>query len=167
MIHQHEGNCLDIPFGIIVQGCNAQGKMKSGIAKQIRALWPIVYTVYRQEYRKARKDSPSLPLGTISHAAVGPSKIVVNAITQEFYGRDQDVLYVSYDGLRKAFQALGDLITTNSVFGNLADLHGVHFPLIGCGLANGDWNIVSKIIDECLPDVEKHLWIYTPPVDEL
>ena len=35
----------------------------------------------------------------------------------------------------------------------------VHFPKIGAGLANGDWNIIQEIIDSSLDqDIKKNLW---------
>lgn len=34
----------------------------------------------------------------------------------------------------------------------------VHMPKIGCGLAGGDWSIVSRIIDEELNDVEVYVY---------
>ena len=34
------------------------------------------------------------------------------------------------------------------------------YPLIGAGLTGGDWNIISKIIDEELIDVDHTLVLY-------
>ena len=39
----------------------------------------------------------------------------------------------------------------------------VHFPLIGCGLAHGTWEEVSKRIELGLgPNIEKVLWHFAP-----
>lgn len=129
--------------GVIVHGCNAQGVMGSGVAAQIRKKWPKAYEVYR------RMD---MELGLVSFAVVEYGVTVANAITQEFYGRDGKV-YADYLAIRSAFAAI------NIVASNEGETV-VNFPLIGCGLAGGDWDVVSKIIDEELDDtLEKVLWV--------
>lgn len=129
--------------GVIVHGCNCQRVMGSGVAAQIRKKWPKAYEVYR------RMD---MELGLVSFAVVEYGVIVANALTQEFYGRDGKV-YVDYLAVRQAFA------TINIVACNEGETV-VNFPLIGCGRAGGDWNVVSKIIDQELDDsIEKVLWL--------
>jgi len=43
---------------------------------------------------------------------------------------------------------------------NIRDGRDIHFPLIGCGLDGGNWNIVENIINEVLDDTAKNnLWV--------
>jgi O-acetyl-ADP-ribose deacetylase (regulator of RNase III) len=147
MIEEHVGDLLAIGRGIIVHGCNARGRMGSGIALSIKHTFPLAYQAYQQQYRQS-----GLHLGDISVARVGDQKYVVNAVTQEEYGRDPDRVYVDYDAVRQCFTKVNVLARELGL--------PVHFPLIGCGLAHGDWHIVSRIIDETLdPDIPRHLWV--------
>lgn len=147
MIEEHKGDLLAIERGIIVHGCNAQGVMGSGVALSIKHAFPIAYRAYRQQFEQS-----GLHPGDISVARVSAQKYVVNAVTQEFFGRDPDRIYVDYEAVRQCFTKVNDLAKELGL--------PVHFPLIGCGLAHGDWKIVSSIIDETLDaDIPRHLWI--------
>lgn len=151
MIIKKQGNLLDAN-GIIVHGCNSQGIMGSGVAKQIKDKWPAVYDRYRFKFL-----NESLPLGSLTYVRTDPDRLVVNAITQKDYGRTSK-RYVSYDAIETAFKRISELILQNTQYTPIPTI--VNFPLIGCGLANGDWKIVSKIIDDSLDDsITKVLWI--------
>lgn len=137
-IEYRVGDLLDSGLRCIAHGCNAQGVMKSGIAKAIRARYPIAFTKYREAY-EAQNDN--LTLGQVIRADVSSDRTILNVITQEFYGRDPNTVYVDYDAIRYAMYSI-NLITACGGF------HSVGFPLIGAGLANGDWTIISRIIEE-------------------
>lgn len=157
MINVLEGNVLDIPFGIVVHGCNSHGVMGSGIAKEVKARFPGAFKVYSEEYAcRVNKGCSGLELGSITvYDPPGTALIIVNAVTQQDYGREPGHVYVDYDAMYTCFTK----IKTIAIEKNMP----VNFPLIGCGLANGDWNIVSAIIEDALgPDVEKILWNFTP-----
>jgi O-acetyl-ADP-ribose deacetylase (regulator of RNase III) len=147
MIIEHKGDLLSVEKGIIVHGCNAQGVMGSGVARLIRDKYPTAYTLYRSTY-----ESRGLKVGEVIYLRVNENLMIANAITQQNFGGDPRVVYVNYERLRDCFSDVAKLASLTSL--------PVHFPLIGCGLANGDWNVVSKIIDEAMPDpIEKHLWV--------
>jgi O-acetyl-ADP-ribose deacetylase (regulator of RNase III) len=154
-----QGNVLDIPHGIIVHGCNAQGKMKSGIAKEIRARFPGAYDVYMDDYNRfIEAGVKEVRLGNCTAFEVSPTKWIVNGVTQRFYGRDKSIVYVDYKAIQEVFDTIVMFAPKE-----LLRAHGLHFPKIGCGLANGDWAIVSKIIDDCVPDsIPKFYWEFNP-----
>ncbi len=131
---------------IIVHGCNAQGVMGSGFAGQIRKRYPEAYEVYR------RKDlSKKLTLGSSNGFQYENGLMVVNAITQEFYGRDVEVVYVNYEAVRKSLS----LVAKGSIFYQLP----VHLPLIGGGLANGNHETLIGIFEEVFKDSDATLWL--------
>jgi O-acetyl-ADP-ribose deacetylase (regulator of RNase III) len=134
-----EGDLLASDEFIIAHGCNAQGVMKSGIAKAIRAQYPIAYNEYRAVYEK---QGDKLNLGQVIVAETA-NRIILNIISQEFYGRDADVVYVSYDGIANAILNINDAF----LFGDLPGHNRVAFPMIGAGLANGNWEKISSIIE--------------------
>jgi len=162
MIIEHVGNLLDVTKGIIVHGCNCQGVMGSGVAKSIRDKWPSVYNAYNDHYNFeglhlgdtipvcGERNTNSIHISKYTHQ-LPEELIVVNAMTQYEYGGVKGVVYVDYDAVAACFSCIKLLARDTGL--------PVHFPLIGCGLANGDWNIVSEIIESALgPDIEKHLW---------
>lgn len=163
----HEGDLLSVDRGIIVHGCNCQGVMGSGIAKAIREKWPVVYDAYESHYYNC---DDTLYLGDIVTVAsydcnddwypyinnyttdLPAELIVVNAMTQFDYGRDKNVVYVDYDAITAAFARVKILARETKL--------PVHFPRIGAGLANGDWDeIRTRIINTLGHDIEKHLWV--------
>lgn len=167
MMKQVKGDLLSLTQGILVHGCNCQGQMGAGIALPIRNKWkPVYYAYVSRHARVGLRTGDTVIVGHSSmvkneaikphldaHCEVLPTGlIVVNAMTQETFGRDPSRVYVDYDGLEAAFEKVGALARDSGL--------AVHFPLIGCGLANGKWDEVSKRIERALgPDVEKTLWL--------
>lgn len=133
-----EGDLLltDAPY--ILHGCNAQGVMGSGVAKAIRAKYPSAYSVYCLQHEKGEAK-----LGAVTFALQDDGKTVLNAITQEFYGRDGKQ-YVNYNAVRDALQRINwwfvVMYTDNAP--------EVAMPKIGAGLGNGDWDVIAEIIEE-------------------
>lgn len=147
------GNLLSVQEGIIVHGCNAQGVMGSGVAAGVRAQYPGAYDAYRQAYDTAKKEGlECLQLGRVVWFTVSkdPKLAIANAITQKFYGRDPKVRYVDYEAIEQAFARIAKVAREHQL--------EVHYPLIGAGLANGDWGVISKIINQQLEGVSHTLW---------
>lgn len=125
-------------FSNIVHGCNCYTTMGAGIAKSIKQMFPRAYAA------DVELDlSPANRLGCISSASVeadyvGEEFRVINAYTQLHYGRGK--MHVDYNAVRMCFRAIS---LYHCGVGTITA-----YPLIGCGLAGGDWNIISKIIDE-------------------
>ncbi len=134
----------EVKSGIILHQCNSQGVMASGIAKQLRETYPVVWDDYIAEFQCQFRDL----LGKIIVSAVSQDLIVISIVGQFNYGRDKEV-YTSYVALSQAFTAINKLLKDLDV--------EIHHPLIGCGLGGGDWTIVSKIIEDNL-DHETTLW---------
>lgn len=137
MIKYKVGNLLDCEEQIIIHGCNAQGVMGSGVAKAIREKYPEAYETY-MSYKPI-----GYKLGTINFAIGKDGKLIGNAITQKYYGRNKNIVYVSYESIREVFKFINLTFVDDSVA----------IPRIGAGLANGDWNIIENIINEECKDV--------------
>ena len=144
-----KGDLFTADIEVIAHGCNAQGVMGSGVAKIIREKYPKAYNRYRKEYELHNH----LKLGDIIAVPCGDRvndrsnyKVIINAITQEFYGRDGQ-RYVSYDGVADAMVKIN----------RLADIYGiteVAMPKIGAGYGGGDWNVIESIIESELKQVK-------------
>jgi O-acetyl-ADP-ribose deacetylase (regulator of RNase III) len=133
MISYITGDLLDANQQVIIQGCNAQGVMGSGVAKSIRSKWPNVYEIYNLRYKTF-----GLELGDIIPVATVDGHIIVNCITQEFYGRDP-IQYVSYDAIATCLEKINNRVLDWGV-------SEVAMPKVGAGLGGGSWDIIEQII---------------------
>jgi O-acetyl-ADP-ribose deacetylase (regulator of RNase III) len=137
---------------MVVHGCNAQGVMGAGFAKQIKQRFPAAFQAYRRAY------GAGLGTITLSRSALGESDepIICNMITQQNIAQPwSEGPLVSYDAIYNGF----DKVFRYAKKHNLT----VNFPLIGAGLGGGQWQIISAIIEfsENKFDVstQKHLWV--------
>lgn len=149
------GDILSAPRGIIVHGCNAQGVMGSGIAKDVKAQFPGAYLAYTQHL-----DKTTNPLGTVAFYDVpGTDLTIANAITQRTFGRGGQ-RFVDYRAIQTAFDTIIRVAQRAPI------PRAVHYPQIGAGLGGGDWSLISEIIDNCFerasPGLLRTLWIYEP-----
>jgi len=152
-MHKVTGDLIEkCTAGFIVHGCNCQGAMGSGIAKIIRDKWPLVYTQYDRYHR-----TEGLKLGTVQPVNIDGDLVIVNAMTQEFYAGHPTCphrnRHIDYEAVAKCFEAINGL---PAVFPDVTPV--VSFPLIGAGLARGNWNIIETIIKETITDMETVLW---------
>lgn len=123
------------PGDAMVHGCNAQGVMGSGVALSVKTLYPGAYAAYRKA-----EETQGLFMGTVVPYFDTNDKIwVLNAITQEYFGRDPNVRYVSYDAMEDAFRVIRRLAFNTNI-------ERILFPLIGAGLGNGTWSVIEEII---------------------
>lgn len=142
LIIQHKGDILRSDCDVIMHQANARSTMGSGIAKQIRAEFPIVY-----EVDCVSPLSPEQKLGTFTFANVqnnGKSIEIVNLYGQLNYGADRK-LYTVYKALESAL--FGYLSNRLAREGNLSHLKIGVPKYIGCARAGGDWNVVKGILE--------------------
>lgn len=143
MLKHTKGNLLDLAekgkFDIIVQGCNCQNTMGSGIAKEIRERYQGAYdadTLATEQWK-----NPVAKLGNFSTYATsgkGNPFIIVNAYTQLDYNKkDEEFIdrfeYESFYLILKKLEVLGPV-----KFG---------FPYIGMGLAGGDKDRIIAMLE--------------------
>ena len=125
-------------FNVIVHGCNCFNTMGGGIAAQIAKRFPEAARVDQLTALGARDK-----LGSASIAMVRgdyeDALMIVNAYTQYGYGRTGP--NVDYDAIERVF---------STVIYNIAcmsDNIRIGIPMIGAGLAGGDWSRINKIIE--------------------
>lgn len=138
-----KGNLLQTEAKHIIHGCNSHGVMGSGVAKAIRDMYPRAYQDYNDAY-----NSYGLELGDVIVSAQDDERLVYNAITQRDYGRDSSRVYVSYWAIAEVFRKI-----------NQWGLREIAMPKIGAGLANGDWNVISAIIENTLIDTKPYVYV--------
>jgi O-acetyl-ADP-ribose deacetylase (regulator of RNase III) len=126
---------LNVTSGVILHGCNCFCTMGAGVAKLLRDKYPIVEKVDNATLRGDRKK-----LGNYTRAAVDGGLTILNCYTQYLYSSWEP--QIDYDALSKCFEKIKfDFPNTN-----------LSIPRIGCGLAGGDWDIVSQMIESIFDD---------------
>ena len=145
-----QGNLLECEEKIIVHGCNAQGVMGAGVAKAIKENYPLAWEAYRGHYYLRHRIGTRFKLGSIIWANCG-NKLIGNAITQEYYGGGKKQ-YCSYEAIIKCMIRINHFLDAPLRKGQYEKI--VAMPKIGAGLAGGDWNIIEKIIEDELTDVQ-------------
>jgi len=138
----------DGTFQVIIHGCNCQCTMGAGIAKAIKSIFPEAFAADCETTTGDRTK-----LGTISHATVsrgGVEITIVNGYTQ-FNWRGSGV-HADYEAIRSVMAAVKKRFSGSRI----------GYPLIGAGLAKGDWSIISAIIDEELSGEDHTLVEFSP-----
>lgn len=139
-----KGNIIDLAeqgqINYLIHGCNCFNTMGAGLAKEIKYRYPEAY------FKDLLTKKGSLDkLGKYTFANVlckrtNKAFTIINAYTQYNYGKSKNnEPLVSYDAIRSI------LLDIDYRFTGVIGL-----PFIGCGLAGGDWSIVSKIITESI-----------------
>lgn len=135
-------------FDVIIHGCNCFCAMGNGIAKTVRDRLPEAYAADRKTKKGDRNK-----LGTYSSATIvrgDISFVVINAYTQfDFWTKGVKADYEAIDAVMKKVKA---------------DFPGktIGYPLIGAGLARGDWSRISQIINDALAGEDHTLVQYVP-----
>ncbi len=135
-----EGDLIELAlkgeFDLIVHGCNCFCTMGAGIAKTIKEVFPEAYDADLSTELGAEDK-----IGNISKAEVQREEqiiVVVNGYTQ--YSPTGDGVLVDYEAVSSVFSII------KKQFPGLR----IGYPMIGAGLARGDWNIISGLILEQL-----------------
>ena len=147
-MRERQGNLITLAqegyFDVITHGCNCFCTMGAGIAPQMaKAFGADKFPMEAPQYRGDRNK-----MGTIDYEwqdisiPFGKHKlVVVNSYTQFHYGRNHSDgvdMPVDYDAIKLCMRKINQEFRGKTI----------GLPLIGCGLAGGDWSIVKKIIKQ-------------------
>lgn len=147
-VHVIIGDLLNAKESIIGHQVNCQGVMGSGIAKVLRDRYNTLYPSYKQYC--AQHHSPDELLGKCHFVKEG-SRHIANLFGQLDYGRQKNTVYTNYEALRTSLNTLREYAVQNQL--SVALPYG-----IGCGLANGDWDVVSETLEEVFANCDVMLY---------
>ncbi len=136
MITYKEGDLLKAALAgdvhVIMHQCNCFNTFGSGIAKQIKMVFPEAFDADLET-----KKGDVAKLGTYTVAA-SRGILIYNLYGQ--YGVSATNMQTRYDALEDAMSSVSELIA-HTVIG---------IPRIGCGLGGGDWSIVEDIVERTI-----------------
>ena len=137
---------------VIAHQVNCRGVMGSGVARQVRQLFPLAFTLYKEQCDYHNQFGPNL-LGRNQYVNAelrGRKIIVANMFAQLDYGYDGKQ-YTSYDALRSCLRSLGAYARKRAA--------KIGLPYrIACDRGGADWDIVYGMICEELHDCEVTLF---------
>lgn len=116
---------------IIVHQVNCRGVMGAGFARYVRKIYPNCYEQYR---KMCQNNSPQSLLGTFQEYN-GENDIIINLFSQDRYGRVG--VFTDYEAMERGLKDLRKKYPKESIIAPYK---------IGCGLAGGDWEVVSEIL---------------------
>lgn len=120
----------------ILHQVNCQGVMGSGVAKQVREKYPNAFNGYKKLCDAYIKKSQLL--GTAQYIEIGEDKYIVNLFAQEYFGYDGKC-YTDYEALKRALKNVNRYLTNKTI--------AIPY-LMGCHRGGGNWDVVSKMIEE-------------------
>jgi O-acetyl-ADP-ribose deacetylase (regulator of RNase III) len=126
---------------VLLHGCNCFHVMGAGIAQQLVNRWPKVLEVDKQTAKGVREK-----LGSNSCARINDRLLIVNCYTQFMYGKNQR--QVDYEAVYNCLYDVAFLFKTYDI--STVDMRA---PMIGCGLAGGDWDIIRPMFEKLLPNI--------------
>ena len=143
-----KGDLLKEDFDVIVHGCNCFNIMGAGIAKTIKTIYPLVYSADCETIKGDQSKLGTILPIKVKHCITGKELIVVNGYTQ--YRYNGNTLMVNYEAVREVFKNVKKNFSGKKI----------GYPMIGAGLAGGDWDVISKIIDEELVGEDHAVVVY-------
>lgn len=153
MISIIKGDITNAKENIICHQVNCQGVMGSGVAKALFTKYPQMKKDYLEYY--AENSESHLPedlLGRVIFTRIAKNQYIASVFGQLSYGRHKGVVYTNYEALEDGLKYVGKIA---------GDDKSIAIPyFIGCGLANGSWDIVYDIIDCVLGDKNVVLYQY-------
>ena len=133
---------LELQSGIIVHQVNCQKTMGAGLAKSLKKKYPKHYFEYLNTDQK---------LGNIVVTKITDCLFIVGLFGQYYYGRTPGTTYTNYRAFASGLSKIKRLQEETGL--------QVYMPdHIGCGLANGNWDIIQKLITDsniCVTIVQK------------
>ncbi len=130
---------LDGDFDVIIHGCNCFNAMASGIAREIAMKIPEAKMADNMYVEADEFDK----LSNFSYAPfrnrIGKIGIVINLYTQYQPGKDlrMEALVLGFKKLSRKILTMGDDVR-------------IGIPLIGCGIAGGNWELVGPLLEKIM-----------------
>lgn len=127
-------------YRFIPHVCNDIAKMGAGVAKVLYSKWPIIKSTYLND---------PIVLGNTQVISVENNTKVFNMIAQHGIMTKYSDLGLPVGNDNRPPIRYAKLVNAMEIIQLYKDIDAeIHCPKFGCGLAGGDWRIVSALIEE-------------------
>ncbi len=127
-------------------GCNCQGSMGAGIAKEFKARYPAMFEAYRQRCKAAPRQ---FNLGDVFLWKEEGKPWVFNLGTQEAYWHAR----ASYEAIEEALKTMKDSADAENI-------QRIAIPQIGTGYGGLSWKKVRAIVENIYSEWDGTLIVY-------
>lgn len=140
----------------IIHICNDRGGWGAGFVSNLSKKWKTPEKCYRQSFSYKMNNK----LGDIQTVVVEPKTTehgvirVTNMICQKGFYSPSNPIPLDYNYLKLCLAKLIDQIKNNK---NNCE---IHCPKIGTGLAKGDWNVISEMLEETSQITDSPIFVY-------
>ena len=131
-------------FNIISHGANCLCRMGAGIAYGIAKNFPDAVKADNNTVCGDASKLGDYSAGYHYNSDSGEYLTILNCYTQYSYKTEDNQAPVDYDAIENVLTKIN----------NVHKYKSIGLPLIGCGLAGGDWNVVKEIIQRTLVDMD-------------
>lgn len=134
----------DGAIDVICHGCNIHNSFGAGVALYLRNAFPEAYKADCETIKGDREKIgtySSCMVTKIGYFGCTSELIILNCYTQFTYWDPNDMF--SYEGLEKVLNKIKEDFAEWFINGAK-----IGFPLIGAGLAQGDWKRIKAIFDK-------------------
>ena len=136
---------MSVETGIICHQVNTLGLMGRGLAKEIKEKYPDVYAKYH--FICKRFPNSEALYGNIIFMPVTNKLYVSNLFSQVGLIKADRITPTDYGLLKQCL--IKTIKKRNEIYETSNIMYEIYLPFkIGCGLAGGSWEEVSKIISE-------------------
>lgn len=149
MIRYETGDLLDADLPAIAHGCNTQGVMGSGIARTIRARFPVMFDIY-----KTLCDEGYFYLGGLFPYTHDDDYKIFNLGTQILPGPNADLIAIAVSVRRMLWLSADD------------GTEQIGIPRIGAGIGGLDWGDVEHALQIAAHGSAVDLIVYTLPEEQ-
>lgn len=139
---------------IIAHICNNKGGWGAGFVLALSKLSKLPENAYRNAF----KNNKDFGLGFVDfvtvkeHNNMEKGLIVANMVAQNGYKSEKNPIPLSYKYLEECLDKLGEYASKVNAT--------IHMPKIGTGLAGGDWEIISQLINNKLCSRGLRVYVY-------
>jgi hypothetical protein len=135
---------------IVPHVCNNIDLFGAGFASDVATNYPIV----KENYHLLGKNFLKANLGYSQFVQVSENKTykhklyIVNMIAQNGIKSHNNTRPLNYFALAKSMSKISQHITMNTGFLNKTEKVEIHCPKFGSGLAGGDWDFITDLIED-------------------
>ncbi len=135
---------------VVVHCCNDIGAWGKGFVLAISKRWPKAELAYRDWYKNRANND--FALGSVQLVQVEQDIWIANLIGQNGIRSKSNLVPIRYDAIEQGLEQVASFALINNA--------SIHMPRIGCGLAGGNWQNISTIIDKTLINKRVSVTVY-------